>query len=122
MLALTQMKLAWVIILGVSVCADAVAADDGAEFFEKNVRPLLAQQCQGCHSSPTSPMGGLRVDSREGILKGGARGPAIVPGKPTESLLLRAVRQTEALHMPFWQAEGRGNCGARALDRDGRAV
>jgi len=61
---------------------------------------LLAQQCQGCHSSPTSPMGGLRVDSRESILKGGARGPAIVPGKPTESLLLRAVRQTEALRMP----------------------
>src|SRR6266446_6351637 len=43
---------------------------------------------------------GLLLDSREGMLKGGARGPAVAPGKPTESLLLRAVRQTEALRMP----------------------
>src|SRR5260370_25419909 len=94
------MKLTWLIILGICICAAAAAAEDGAEFFEKNVRPLLAQQCQACHSSPTSPMGGLRLDSREALLKGGARGPAIVPGKPAESLLLRAVRHTESLRMP----------------------
>src|SRR2546426_2821312 len=95
------MKLAWVIIFGIYLCADAAAAENSGEaFFEKNVRPLLAQQCQSCHSSPASPMGGLRLDSREAILHGGARGPAIVPGKPAESLLLRAVRHTEALRMP----------------------
>src|SRR5258706_2985239 len=94
------MKITWIIILELYLCAGAATADDGAEFFEKNVRPLLAQQCQACHSSPTSPMGGLRLDSREALLKGGARGPAIVPGKPAESLLLRAVRHTEALRMP----------------------
>src|SRR6185436_4808494 len=99
-LALNAMKLACVTILGIYICANAAAADDGAEFFEKNIRPLLAQQCQVCHSSPTSPMGGLRLDSREALLKGGAHGPAIVPGKPAESLLLRAVRHTEALRMP----------------------
>ena len=76
------------------------AAQSDADFFENNVRPVLARQCLGCHSSPASPMGGLRLDSREGMLKGGARGPAIVPGKPTESLLLRAVRQTDTLRMP----------------------
>jgi len=76
------------------------AADDGPEFFETHVRPLLVRQCLPCHSSPTAPMGGLRLDSREGVLKGGSRGPAIVAGKPAESILLRAVRQTESLRMP----------------------
>jgi len=76
------------------------SAQDGADFFEKNVRPVLVRQCLACHSSPTSPMGGLRLDSREAMLKGGARGPALTPGKPAESLLLRAVRQTETLRMP----------------------
>ena len=94
------MKLTSVIVSGLYLCANAAAAGDGAEFFEKNIRPLLAQRCQTCHSSPTSPMGGLRLDSREAILKGGARGPSIVPGKPAESLLLRAVRHTETLRMP----------------------
>ena len=79
-----------------AACGNANAADAG-EFFEKNVRPVLVRQCLTCHSSPTSPMGGLRLDSREAILKGGTRGPAIVPGKPAESLMLRAVRQSETL-------------------------
>jgi hypothetical protein len=82
------------------VCLNAKAGQDGADFFEKNVRPILVRQCLACHSSPTSPMGGLRLDTREAMLKGGAHGPALVPGKPAESLLLRAVRQTEDLKMP----------------------
>ncbi|MCC6395240.1 MAG: DUF1549 domain-containing protein [Bryobacterales bacterium] len=76
------------------------ATPDASEFFEKNIRPVLARQCLACHSSPTSPMGGLRLDTREAILKGGSRGPAVSPGKPAESLLLSAVRQTGALRMP----------------------
>ncbi|MEO7650533.1 MAG: DUF1549 domain-containing protein, partial [Bryobacteraceae bacterium] len=93
------MKLVWILVL--TTCAGAsAAAADGEEYFEKNVRPLFAQQCQACHSSPTAPMGGLRLDSREALLKGGAHGPAIVPGKPAESMLLRAVRHTDALRMP----------------------
>src|SRR5437868_6319903 len=95
------MKLFLALVLGASFCAPCRAADEPSDFFEKNIRPLLARQCQGCHSSPTSAMGGLRVDTREGLLKGGTRGPAIVAGKPAESLLLRAVRQTDAaLKMP----------------------
>jgi hypothetical protein len=92
-----QMKLSWLVLL--AACGSANAAD-GGEFFESNVRPVLVRQCLPCHSSPTSPMGGLRLDSREAILKGGTRGPAMVPGSPAESLLLRAVRQSESLKMP----------------------
>ena len=92
------MKLIWTGLL--VVCVNAKAGQEGADFFEKSVRPVLVRQCLACHSSPTSPMGGLRLDTREGIVKGGDRGPALVPGKPSESLLLQAVRQTGDLKMP----------------------
>ena len=91
------MKLFWTGLL--VVCAN-VNANDGTEFFEKNVRPVLVRQCLACHSSPTSPMGGLRLDTRESMIKGGTCAPAIVPGKPADSLILRAVRQPETLRMP----------------------
>src|SRR5262245_26894927 len=80
----------------------ASAQNDGAEFFEKNVRPLLAPHCLACHSVASRPvMGGLRLDHREALEKGGSRGPAIVSGKPEQSLLIRAVRQMdERLRMP----------------------
>ncbi len=79
-----------------------MAQEDGSAFFEKNIRPLLVKQCFGCHSSESQPvMGGLRLDERELAIKGGGRGPAIIPGKPNESLLLKAVRHTAgALRMP----------------------
>jgi len=79
----------------------AGAQTDGADFFEKNVRPVLAQRCLVCHGGGGEPMGGLRLDSREAILHGGSRGAAIVAGKPDESLLIQAVRQTgNGLKMP----------------------
>ena len=58
------------------------------QFFEQNVRPLLAQNCYSCHGDKKQK-GGLRLDSIEAILKGGESGPAVVPGKPDESLLVR---------------------------------
>ena len=75
---------------------------DGTEFFEKKIRPLLTQQCFACHSESSRPvMGNLRLDSREGMAKGGSRGPALVPGKPEQSLLIRAVRHADdRLRMP----------------------
>ena len=80
---------------------EARAQSGGAEFFEKNVRPVFIQKCFGCHGAGASPMGGLRLDSRESILHGGGRGAAIVPGKPNESLLIKALQQTdENLKMP----------------------
>ncbi len=68
-------------------------------FFETKVRPLLAAKCYACHTD--SQMGGLRLDSRETILRGGSRGAAVVPGDPGDSLLLKAIRRTrEDLKMP----------------------
>src|SRR5215471_4361953 len=69
------------------------------EFFETKVRPLMATRCYNCHTD--SANGGLRVDSREALLKGGRRGPAIIIGKPEDSLLIKAVAHThETLRMP----------------------
>src|SRR4051794_37613369 len=79
----------------------AAAAPDraGEEFFESNVRPLLVQLCQECHG-PKRQRGGLRLDSRAALLKGGDTGPAVVPGKADDSLLLRAVRHQGDVKMP----------------------
>ena len=63
------------------------------EFFEKKVRPLLVERCYGCHSAQAKKQkGGLLLDSRAALLKGGDSGPAVVPGKPDKSLLIQAVR------------------------------
>src|SRR5882762_7736822 len=62
------------------------------EFFEKKVRPVLVNNCYNCHSANTNSKGGLRVDDRNGLVVGGGRGPAIVPGHPDKSLLIRAIR------------------------------
>ncbi len=70
------------------------------EFFEKQVRPVLVEHCHKCHG-PTKQWAGLRLDSRDAILKGGDNGPAIMPGKPDASLLIRAVKHTDDnLKMP----------------------
>ena len=65
----------------------------GQEFFEKRVRPILANKCYSCHTS--SKLGGLQVDSRAGLLAGGKSGPAITPGNPETSLLIRAVTHAD---------------------------
>lgn len=69
------------------------------EWFEREVRPLLSQHCLSCHSKSVGTKGGLSLDSRESILAGGDSGPAIVPGKPDESLLIEAIRR-ESFEMP----------------------
>jgi len=85
--------------------ADDVPVDVGRpdtaaiEFFEKEVRPLLATRCQQCHGE-SKQKGELRLDSRESILAGGATGPAIVPGKPKESLLVEAINYGDVYQMP----------------------
>jgi mono/diheme cytochrome c family protein len=75
------------------------ASKEQVQFFKNKVRPILTQNCYPCHED--KEMGHLRVDSREGLLKGGGRGPAIVPGDPEKSLLIEAVRQTGTLKMPM---------------------
>lgn len=68
------------------------------EFFEKQVRPLLAEHCFKCHG-PKQQKSGLRVDHISTLLAGGDSGPAIVPGQADESLLIDAVRY-QSLEMP----------------------
>ncbi|TXT24607.1 MAG: hypothetical protein FD138_3057, partial [Planctomycetota bacterium] len=84
------------------VSAQSATPKDAAaiEFFEKKIRPLLADNCFNCHSANTNSRGGLRVDDRNGLLNGGDHGAAVVPGEPDKSLLIKAVRQTDKLKMP----------------------
>jgi hypothetical protein len=80
-----------------------LAADDGIEYFEKNIRPVLATRCYACHSSKLpATQGDLFADSKDGLLRGGKSGaPAVVPGKPEESLLIKAIQGTHKdLKMP----------------------
>jgi cytochrome c553 len=70
-----------------------------AEQFEKLVRPLLAAKCWRCHNGDKQK-GDLRLDSLAGMLAGGESGPALVPGKPDQSLLITAIRHSESLKMP----------------------
>jgi cytochrome c553 len=76
----------------------AADADAGIAFFEAKIRPVLIEQCYQCHGADKQ-RGGLRLDSRDAVLKGGDTGPALVPGKPNESLIVKAIRQQE-LKMP----------------------
>jgi len=80
------------------VSASAIAQTDraGVDFFEKKIRPVLAASCLSCHSDAEKKRkGGLALDTREGVLRGGNTGPAVVSGKPNESLLIKAIRYAD---------------------------
>jgi mono/diheme cytochrome c family protein len=78
----------------------APPSPEAMRFFESKVRPLLVENCYKCHG-PDKQKGELRVDSRTALLEGGDQGPAIVPGQPDKSLLVKAVRHESAdLKMP----------------------
>src|SRR5437870_5897440 len=107
-----MLKLAFVVPLLAGSAQVAAAAEpsraptefshEELEFFEKKIRPLLVERCYECHSAESKKLkGNFRLDSRQGLLKGGDSGPAIVPGAPEKSLLIKAVRYTdEDLQMP----------------------
>ncbi|QEH37953.1 Planctomycete cytochrome C [Aquisphaera giovannonii] len=91
-------------ILAVSLLglAPAAAGEPGpapdaqrVEFFEKKIRPLLVDNCYNCHSANSGGKSGLRVDDRNGLVQGGDRGPAVVPGRPEESLLIQSVKHAD---------------------------
>jgi mono/diheme cytochrome c family protein len=70
------------------------AAD--AEYFETRIRPLFAEHCNECHAGgPKKEKGGLRIDTREALLAGGDSGPAIVPGDPEASLLVKVLHYAD---------------------------
>jgi hypothetical protein len=86
--------------------AERATETDGQRmaFFETKIRPVLVQHCYGCHSAEAEKAkklrGGLFVDSKEGLRKGGDSGPAIVPGDIRQSLLLQAIQHRKGFEMP----------------------
>jgi hypothetical protein len=82
-----------------SMQATEKAGTEPAEFFEREIRPLLSERCFKCHGKKKAKSG-LRLTSRASILKGGDNGPAAVPGKPAASRMIQAVRQEGDLKMP----------------------
>ncbi|MSU47690.1 MAG: DUF1553 domain-containing protein [Opitutus sp.] len=89
----TTIRLLAVALLLPTVAAHGADAGD-LEFFEKKIRPLLAERCYECHSADKKIKAGLRLDSPEGWMHGGESGPAVVPGNVDQSPLIKAVRYT----------------------------
>jgi Protein of unknown function (DUF1549)/Protein of unknown function (DUF1553)/Planctomycete cytochrome C len=101
-MALRTILLSWCfpLILFCSLSALGAGESDVA-FFEKEVRPILVERCYECHSAGKKTKGGLALDTREGTLKGGDTGKAVVAGEPDKSLLIEAVRyKNHDLQMP----------------------
>jgi hypothetical protein len=81
---------------------DAVSSAEQVAFFEKNIRPVLVRECYTCHATNSEKVqGGLKLDTREALRKGGAHGPVVAPGDPEKSRLIKAIRQEDdGLKMP----------------------
>ena len=94
----------WISLPAILVATALAGQEESAStrLFEEKIGPILAARCFKCHGPEApKPKGGLRLDSREAALKGGDTGPAFVPGKPQESLLLKAVAWSDPdLRMP----------------------
>jgi mono/diheme cytochrome c family protein len=87
------LALAIVLAFGAARPAIAASPEDGVEFFESRIRPLLVKNCYECHSAQAKELQGrLRLDSREALRRGGESGPAVVAGDAPGSLLVRALR------------------------------
>ena len=85
-----------------TVAAAPKLTTEQTEFFENKIRPILNAQCLKCHDAAEGKTkGGFALDTREGMLKGGDSGPGVVPGNPDKSVLIKAIRYTDAnLQMP----------------------
>jgi len=90
------------ILTGNTTFAAPPPSREQLNFFESKIRPILVDNCYKCHSSKSEKLkGGLSLEFRDAILKGGENGPAILPGNPDRSLLIKAVRYTDPdLQMP----------------------
>ncbi len=96
--------LAWSVAT-VGAFAATTPSPEEVAFFEQKIRPVLLSACYECHSAEAKAKGklkgGLFLDTRAALLTGGDEGPALVPGKPDDSLLIKALRWArEDLHMP----------------------
>lgn len=95
---MTRLALIIAIATTTSIAAAPPSPAD-IEFFEKQIRPVLSEQCWSCHG-PKKQTAGLRLDSRAAMLKGGENGPAIDEKEPAKSLILKAIRRDGELKMP----------------------
>lgn len=87
--------------IGTFVASAAADEDEKLQFFRDKIEPVLKSQCFDCHSkSAKEVQGGLRLDSASASRRGGESGPAVVPGKVSESLLIQAMRHESGLEMP----------------------
>jgi len=86
----------WAFLLAMPGVPQVESDRERLDFFEAKVRPIFAERCYACHSAGAGAVkGGLLLDTREGILKGGDSGPAVVPGDPDRSPLVRAIRNVD---------------------------
>jgi hypothetical protein len=92
-MGLKQLLVFGMVVTGIVAQPTAPTRASSPEFFESKIRPILANNCYSCHAA--SALGGLRLDNRDGLMKGGARGASIVAGDPDKSLLIQAVKQTD---------------------------
>src|SRR5437763_2430368 len=98
---MTRIGLGLIVTVAVASVQAAETDPKGFDFFEKNIRPVLVGKCYQCHSASAKELKGeLRLDTKEGLHKGGESGSAIIPGKPDESLLIKALRYEDGLEMP----------------------
>jgi Planctomycete cytochrome C len=99
---MTRAALLLLVLPAFASAADPVAKK--LEFFEAKIRPVLTEHCGQCHGEEAATRnklkGGLRLDTRAGILTGGDSGPALVPGKPADSLLFQSLTHDHDTKMP----------------------
>ncbi|MBM3844656.1 MAG: DUF1549 domain-containing protein [Verrucomicrobia bacterium] len=97
-----NLVLLWVGIASLACAGAAEPTRENLDFFENRIRPVLIERCYECHSAEAKSLkAALRLDSRDGWMKGGDSGTALVPGSPEQSLLIKAIRYTdEDLRMP----------------------
>lgn len=102
--SIMQNRILFLVSMAISLLPVVASAADeatGIEFFEKKIRPILAQHCSECHSADAKALkAGLLLDSRDGWKRGGDSGTAIVPGKPNDSLLIKALKYEDGMEMP----------------------
>ncbi len=93
------MLVCWLVIWLVGELRADDPSAEAIDFFESKIRPLLLQRCVECHGD-SEPEGELSLTSKNGLTRGGTLGPAVVPGKPKESLLIGAINHDAFLKMP----------------------
>lgn len=105
----SALVVASLLTLGAHAVAQSVLTPDQTVFFEAKIRPVLVDKCYKCHSETSSKVrGGLLLDTRDGLLRGGDSGPAIVPGDLNKSLLIEAIRyMNDDIAMPPEKSGGK---------------